>query len=855
MVPSQNTGALPTLQINLLGSFSARLNDAALGGFRSAKARGLLAYLASQPDQPHARATLATLFWGDLPETAARANLRVELSGLRAALAEHPALLIERAAVRFDSRLANVDTVHFRQRVDIFLARAADAQRAHLAQLTDALALYRGEFLVGLHIDAVDGFDEWRLLMQEQLHQRALIALDLVQGHFAALGEWAALGAAARQQLTLSPWLESAHRRLMQSLAAQGHISAALDQYAICRETLRAELGLEPALETQQLAQRLREDRVDPPARRHNLAQSSKTLIGRQAELDQLCALLRVERLVTVLGIGGVGKTHLASAAAQRLLDDFPDGVWSVALSGIDAAGGAAANRVALAIAAAIGHPMTDARAPLYELSSVLTGKRLLLLLDNLEHFTGTAGAVTAADAVLDVLLACAGVRVLATSRVRLNVPGEAVLTVHGLGAQDARALFVTRMRQAVTLADASGVFERDIDRLCAQVAGLPLAIELAAGWVEHFPVEEIGRSIAGIRAEPGHASEHAERHQHLTSVFEHAWRLLSAREQATLAQVSVFRGGFDRAAALALADGGLGELTALIGQSLVQRVAAGRYDVHPLVRELADAHLSIDGRLRATTRHSQHYLDLLCAAGVDTAALAQRDFDNVRLAWRRAVQAGDASLIARAVAPFAVFIQHHGSPADGAALFREATERFASMAGRDDVLAALVREQLAFDRALRDAGLGLAAVTLDGDHSPVSGHGLGTGGMQQHSLRESLARHVSDDALFDALFAFFERRVIAAGEYLIRQAEPANAIYFVESGQMTAQLEPPGKAPLRLETMGAGHVIGELGFFSGSSAPLRWLRMRRAWCIRSQPTAWHAWSTTRQPSRRCFTA
>lgn len=200
------------LQINLLGGFTVVLNQQPIAKFRSAKSRALLAYLAAQPDREYARSTLATLLWGDLPESAAKTNLRIELSNLHKLLGEHPALVIERNSVCFQPAQATVDVIDFQRSLTTFRALPSEVQRTQLGRLEAAVETYRGEFLSGFTVaDAVE-FDDWRLLVQEQLHEQAMGALNLLQQHYAEQGHWAELANAAHRQLTFVPWLEGAHR-------------------------------------------------------------------------------------------------------------------------------------------------------------------------------------------------------------------------------------------------------------------------------------------------------------------------------------------------------------------------------------------------------------------------------------------------------------------------------------------------------------------------------------------------------------------------------------------------------------------------------------------------------------------
>ncbi len=685
------------LQVKLLGGFSVLLGGVPVTKFRSDKARALLAYLAVQPDRDHTRTTLATLLWGDLSDSAAKTNLRIELSNLNKLLANHPALEITRNTVCFHSALATVDVKLFQETINTFLALPIESQPSQLGRLTNALEAYQGEFLAGFQLGETFEFDEWQLLTQEQLHEKAMQALNLLQLRCAEEGNWAALAAAAHRQLALVPWQESAHRNLIQALAAQGQRVAALEQYAKCCAILQAELGIEPAFATQEIAARLRtnaatQSATNPALTRHNLPQQLKTLVGRKRAIAQLQELVQTERLVTVVGLGGVGKSRLAQAVAQQAIHDFADGVWFVPLANIEA-GASATDRIALAIAAAIGFAITDMHSPWTELIHHLAQKKLLLVLDNWEQL------VSAAEEIFAQLLGHTQAHLLATSRVRLMVEGETIFGLEGLPAQEGHALFVARALRIVATFTGDH-YTADIAQICAAVGGLPLGIELAASWVEHIPVAEIGRSLTALAIAPTQTEKLADRHQTLSTVFEYSWQLLSPPQQQILARLSAFRGGFDRAAATAIANSTLSDLSMLIAHSLVQRISAGRYNLHPLVQEFAAGKVNANEAAKLFVDHSTHYLTLLNNTAASQYATALHiEFDNVRSAWLRAL---DVALVAESTRPFGEFMIQFGLTADGNEIFADAVARFEAIPQQHELVAQLLDQQAVFLRGLQ---------------------------------------------------------------------------------------------------------------------------------------------------------
>lgn len=708
---------MKVLQIRLLGGFAVRINDQPVTKFRSAKSRALLAYLAIQPDQDHVRTTLATLLWGDLPETAAKTNLRIELSHLKKLLHSAPVLEITRQSVRFNSRLATVDAVTFDKNVRAIETLPIESQAKKLSELAKVVDLYEGEFLAGFNLPNALEYDEWQRIVQEKLHAQMMQALRILQQRYADQGSWAELARMARRQLEIVPWLESAHRHLIQALAAQGQRQAALTQYEKCCTILRDELGAEPARSTQGLAQRLRDDRLPTLPTNHNLSPQLKTFVGRKTEVERLLALLRSSRLVTLLGMGGVGKSRLAQAVAQNALGDFADGVWFVPLASINATKDAS-ERIALVVASSIGFQISNMQTPLAELTAHLADKQMLLVLDNWEHL------IDSAEVVVSQLLYRTQVHILATSRLRLMVDGEVLFPLEGLLPEDASILFTDR---ALSLLPAFGKGEderniaAEIDKICHQVGGLPLGIELAASWIEHFSVAEIGQSLADIGIEPQQSVDVVERHQSLNAVLDYSWRLLNESQQQILARLSIFHSGFDRAAVAAVADCSLSDLSMLISHSLVQRVSAGRYDLHPLVREFAGRKHRPDQESALLNRHSTHYLTILTTTERhNRGSHLLLDFENIRHAWQYAVQGKNAPLIQQAVTQFGEYVAQFDSLSDGYLLFEEAIKQFENEPTHNELVAQLLYQQWIFSRAIyglsASSALQLRLLTLTDD-------------------------------------------------------------------------------------------------------------------------------------------
>ena len=646
------------LQLSFLGAFKVTLQDHPPLQFQTNKVRALLAYLALEANQAHERATLVGLLWPEMPEDKALNNLSKALGLLRQALHEHdqamPYFLSGRRTVRFNlDRDFWLDVAEFQQCAN---------PHAGVAQLERAATLYRGEFLSGFSLPNAPAFEEWLLLWRERLHQQALAALERLAAHYLAAGNYEQAQQCARRQLELDAWREAAHIQLMRALALAGDYSGALAQYAHCCQLLAEELGAEPAPATRELYEQIKRGelrgKAAPAVLRHNLPPALVPLVGRERELKEIGRLLAGPqvRLVTILGPGGIGKTRLAMAAAEAQLSTCAHGVCYVSLAPVDPANFAdSIDAVIMALAGTLKLALHGAEAPRNQILSHLKNKEMLLVFDSFEHL------LPAADLVSELIRHSPRLKVLVTSRERLNLKEEWLFLLQGLRApiqgapvthlMDYGAIqLFAQLGSKVKLSFDLEAESAYVARICRMVGGMPLGIELAANWVRLISCQTIGDEIEGqidFLATP--LRNVPERHRSMRAVFDHSWRLLSEAEQAALPRLSVFRGGFQRDAAEVVAEAPLGLLLVLVDKSLLQVARSSRYEIHELLRQYAAEKLQeTPGAYEQTReRHCQFYLDLLRRqeepqqrSSLTTALdVVLADIDNVRAAWRWAVK------------------------------------------------------------------------------------------------------------------------------------------------------------------------------------------------------------------------
>ncbi len=655
------------LRINLLGTPSITLQDQQSIQPRLAKAMALLAFLTVERQTHHARSTLAGLLWADRSEQDARRNLTQTLTRIRKLIGDNnpQSAYFEttRSAIwmRADAPIW-CDAGAFSQLI------AATKRHAHDSvsdcddcqqQLGAAVALVRGEWMAGFELANAEPFEAWRRVQQEQLHATRLNALfELGEGGLRREA-WGAVQQVAREQIQLEPWREKAHRQLMEALARDGQRDAAIEQFARCRERLQQEMGIDVSAETRTLYTQICNDtltnEVARPKITVTLPASTTPFIGRAVELEKMVehVLTGGYRLVTVLGQGGIGKTRLALEIGQRVAQHGGNlaEVHFVGLARIDSA-----ENIPQAIASALNLTLRGNQSAADQVLQRLQRRHALLILDNFEQLVDEHQAT---DFVVRLLAEAPTVRLLVTSRAELGLLSEDIFELHGLHAPaadadcetleqfDAVRLFLDRARRLDKGFQLSAETTPAVIDICTLVAGMPLGIELATSWLRRKSVNDIAHGMAhSLDYVTTHLRDIKPQHRSLRAVFDYSWALLTAEERDLLGWLSVFRGGFAVAAVAAVTPHTAAVVEQLLDQlrskSLVKLVAAGRYDLHEVVRQFSAETLPDPKTPHAM--HSRHYLQWVAdhtdaLFGASPAAAVQeieRDLDNVRLAWRR---------------------------------------------------------------------------------------------------------------------------------------------------------------------------------------------------------------------------
>jgi predicted ATPase len=455
----------------------------------------------------------------------------------------------------------------------------------------------------------------------------------------------------------------------------------------------------------------------------NNLPLELSSFVGREREMAEVETLLSEQRLLTLTGSGGSGKTRLALRVVIDLVEDFEDGAWLVELAPLSDP-----DLVPQAVASVLGIRQQPGVSPADALVDHLRGADTLLVLDNCEHLVGACASLSAA-----LLRVSPGLRILATSREALGVPGEALFSVPPLSLPDPRRLQdvegLTRYEAARLFSERARAIRPDfkitgdnamaVAQICYRLDGMPLAIELAAARVKVLSVEQISSRLDDAFALLGGGGRTAlAHHGTLRATMDWSYELLPEEERLLLRRVSVFAGGFALEAAEVVCAGGdlergevLELLASLVDKSLVlvaERDGEARYRLLETIRQYGLEKLEEGGEAgQMRGRHAAWFLSLAERAESELKghqqvvwlARLEREHDNLRVAMRWLLEEGETDTAVRLAWALWLFWRVHGYQGEGYRYTGEALE-----AG--DALPTLVRAKALCVRGLMSYGI-----------------------------------------------------------------------------------------------------------------------------------------------------
>jgi len=653
-----------SIVLRLFGTFEAQIDGAPLPRMRSRKEEWLLVLLALSPSRDVSRSWLAQTLWPfpDYAEEHAGHYLRRSLMLLRRGLGSQAERLTSPTprSLRLDLTNCYCDVLEF----DAAIARG-DRE-----SLEEAIGLYRGPLLE-------DCTEHWAMPMRVSREDSYFAAVESLANTALVRGDAAYARTVLRLAAASAPLREPIHRRLMEAYAAERQTAEALQVYHDLRLRLRRDNNCEPDPETTSLYQSLRANLSQnrsavssaapaeqplhteaatlpaEPAAAPGIVKIPRPLtplVGRKDDIDQIVAHLSSSRLVTLTGLGGIGKTRLAIEAGRQAGSKMPDGVFFVDLSPLSDP-----SLVAQTVASVLeAIPATGSAEE--SLVAYLRDRSLLLILDNCEHLLAAC-----ADLAQRLLRDCPNLLILATSRESLHIPGELIWRVQGLTLpiinnggngrkrnasgggdrseepqqlSDSVRLFGERAAIANPGFSLTPVNLQAISEICVRLDGMPLAIELAASALRAMPAPHLSRRLDDyFRLLADMPDAGPSRQKTLRAALDWSYTLLNRAEQSLLMRLSVFAGGWSIESAETVcahpegfADASItqfevfGLLLRLVDKSLIiyedRPDGNGRYRLLHTVRQFAMEKLLLSGAEQSVNRLLREWLLMLAEQG-----------------------------------------------------------------------------------------------------------------------------------------------------------------------------------------------------------------------------------------------
>lgn len=690
-------------KLSCLGGFNFEVNDVAVQNFGSDKARALLVYLAIEAPRSFRRSHLAGLLWTEFSEDQALHSLRQALFNLRKAIPQAgkylPFLITAQDTISINPQVklwvdVNAFQTAFNEAVKHF-DEDQFPERLNITELFHALELFKGPFLDRFVLDESLLFDEWSLTLREQTNQQAVELLYLVQAYYERRADYANASKASDRIIDLTPWDEAAYVKSMYLYAVREQWSVAKKRYLQLRSYLKNSFAIEPAQEITGLYHDINRlsaghGELEPKSKPVPLRLPSviSSFVGRKKEMAELAGMLADSkiRLITLIGMGGIGKTRLAIALGHTLHGLYLQGIYFVALAEVNTFDG-----LIYKIAEALDFTFSRNKPQQQQLIDYLREKRCLLILDSFENLLADNTNVNYLAQLLDY---APGLKLIITSRERLNLKEEYSFLLSGLQSATEKSsqavvpvrieaidLFVERAKQVDNQFTLTADTLPTVNRICQLLEGHPLGIELVASSCVAQAMSDLAADLENnlLGTDSPFLNPNFEA-RNLSAVMERSWNCLSTTQQDVLSRLAGFSGGFSEQAALDLADAPCEVLAALVNKNLLQSADFKRFKMHEIIRQFAQQKAWTSGILaNFAILHSNYYLKLLEGMAYqnpyfyseDALDQIDVDYENFKKAWNFAVESGQHQQLGPSIEPLYYFFNVRSRFQEGIEIFQ----------------------------------------------------------------------------------------------------------------------------------------------------------------------------------------
>ena len=665
------------IRVKLFGTFNVWIDHAPVekSAWRQRKVQSLLQYFMLHRDQLVTHDQLIDAIFVGLPADKAKRALYSRISELRKLLEPSLEKGSQSAFVKsvhegyrfVESSSIQTDVDAFVRLVDEAMGYVEEDQYAQALNIfKEALEHYTDDLLIE------EIYEEWTISHRDHFKDLYLDTLEHLALCHSHMGEYEEAIACCDRVIEAVPTRERAFRSKMRYEYLTGHQDEALAAYAKCADALREAYAEEPSEATEALYIQIKQGKVVAPKRHieSNIPAEVTSFVGRSHELNEIFELLDDAscRLLTLVGLGGVGKTRLATKIAELEIanQNYLDGIYLVPLEDQ-----ASSEYLISRIADEIGFSFISSGDSKEQLIQHLSEKQILLVLDQFENLVSHAAALT------DLLEQLPDLRILVTSRQRLNLKSEWIYEVSGLGFPkevsdetesatedyESAQLFIHRARQ-VRARNFSKSELREIGALCQAVEGMPLGLELSAALTREISCGDILDGISknyALLSTPH--QDVPERQRSIQSVFEYSWELLDPTEQALFSKLCVFRGGFTLEAAQEITGASAENLGRFIDLSMLRLSKGNRYQIHELLRQFGEEKLG-EERGESQVKHLEFFADFLVSqlplleGEKQLIALKsiKSELENIQVAWDWGLVKLSTEILSKMIYPLGVY-------------------------------------------------------------------------------------------------------------------------------------------------------------------------------------------------------